>query len=93
MKRRFTCWMIIAALLVLTFSPQALGVLMMMAGAGYVASSFTSLIVPRYEGVVGPYAMMLVMGELPIIFWLMIWGVTVPRSRGPESSSAPLSPS
>ena len=56
------------------FIPRVFGVLLMIAGVAYLASSFTSLIVPRYAPVVGQYAMILEIGELPIIFWLSIWG-------------------
>lgn len=70
------------------FIPRVLGVLLMIAGVAYLASSFTSLIVPRYAPGVGQYAMLLEIGELPIIFWLLIWGATVRRSGAPASSSA-----
>lgn len=56
------------------FIPRVLGVLMMIAGTGYLASSFTSLVLPRYAPVVGQVAMAMYFGELPIMFWLLIWG-------------------
>ena len=61
------------------FIPRFLGVLLMIAGVAYLASSFTSLIMPGYAHAVGQYAMLLEIGELPIIFWLLIWGATVRR--------------
>ena len=70
------------------FIPRFLGVLLMIAGVAYLASSFTSLIMPGYAHAVGQYAMLLEIGELPIIFWLLIWGAKVRRSDAPASSSA-----
>ncbi len=70
------------------FIPRILGVLLMMAGVGYLASSFTSLVLPQYQRLLGPFAMILELGELPIIFWLLIWGAKMKRSDSPASSSA-----
>ena len=70
------------------FIPRFLGVLLMIAGVAYLASSFTSLIMPGYAHAVGQYAGLLEIAELPIIFWLLIWGAKVKRSDAPASSSA-----
>ncbi len=56
------------------FIPRVLGVLLFIAGSGYLASSFTSLLLPSYRHLVDQFAMVLTIGELPIIFWLLIWG-------------------
>src|SRR6266446_10811180 len=56
------------------FIPRFLGVLLFIAGSGYVASSFTSLLLPPYAHLVDQFTMVLTAGELPIIFWLLIWG-------------------
>jgi len=56
------------------FIPRFLGVLLFIAGSGYLASSFTSLLLPSYRHLVDQFAMVLTAGELPIIFWLLIWG-------------------
>jgi hypothetical protein len=56
------------------FIPRFLGVLLFIAGFAYLASSFTSLLLPRYAPLVNQFAMLLEIGELPIIFWLLIWG-------------------
>jgi hypothetical protein len=56
------------------FIPRFLGVLLFIAGFGYLASSFTSLLLPQYARFVDQFAMVLTAGELPIIFWLLIWG-------------------
>ncbi len=56
------------------FIPRFLGVLLFIAGCGNLASSFTSLLLPSYRHLVDQFAMVLTIGELPIIFWLLIWG-------------------
>ena len=67
------------------FIPRVLGVFLLLAGSGYVASSFTSLVFPQYAPLVSRFAMVLGFGELPIIFWLLIWGARAQRSDAPES--------
>jgi len=56
------------------FIPRVLGVLLWMAGAAYLASAFTVVLLPHYAHRVGSFAMIFEIGELPIIFWLLIWG-------------------
>src|SRR6266403_640014 len=56
------------------FIPRFLGYLLFIAGFGNVASSFTSLLLPPYVDLVDRFAGLLELGELPIIFWLLIWG-------------------
>jgi hypothetical protein len=70
------------------FIPRVLGVLMMIAGVTYLASSFTSLVLPRYADLVGQLAMILVFGELPFVFWLWIWGVKLRPSVAPAVEPA-----
>jgi len=62
------------------FIPRIIGILLMIAGCGYVASSFTSLALPQYAHAVGRVAEITNLGELPIIFWLLIWGAKPQRS-------------
>ncbi|MBI4536112.1 MAG: DUF4386 domain-containing protein, partial [Ignavibacteriae bacterium] len=57
------------------FIPRLLGVLLFIAGSGYLASSFTSPLLPRYADLVGQFAIILEIGELPILFWLVIKGL------------------
>ena len=57
------------------FIPRLLGVLLWIAGVGYAASSFATLVLPRYAPLVSQVAFPLYFGELPIVFWLLIWGV------------------
>lgn len=63
------------------FIPRLLGILLLCAGAAYLAASFAALITPSYEHLVDPIAMTLEIGELPIVFWLLIWGVKTQRKR------------
>jgi hypothetical protein len=63
------------------FIPRFLGWLLLPAGAGYVASAFTTLLFPQYEHSVDTIAGILEFGEVPIIFWLLIWGARFPASQ------------
>lgn len=56
------------------FIPRVLGVLLMIAGCANVASSLASLVFPQYEDLVSRVATILQLGELPIVFYLLIWG-------------------
>jgi Domain of unknown function (DUF4386) len=76
-------WLFPFGLLVMRsgFIPRILGVLMIIAGAAYVVSSFTSLVLPQYVKQVGEVAMILYFGEIPIMLWLLIWGARGPRAN------------
>jgi hypothetical protein len=56
------------------FIPRFLGILLIVAGLGNLAGAFTSLLLPGYAMLVSHPAMLLGFGELPIVFWLLIWG-------------------
>lgn len=70
------------------FLPRILGILLIIAGVAYVASSFTSIGFPEYRPLVSKIAMPLYFGEVPIILWLLIKGVKVPQPQA-LSASAP----
>lgn len=55
------------------FIPRAVGVLLIIAGCGYMIGSFTSLLLPHYVHFVGQFALVLEFGELSVL-WLLIWG-------------------
>jgi hypothetical protein len=61
------------------FFPRVLGILLMVAGFGYVTSSVTSIVLPAYSHVVSLVTMPLLFGEFPIIFWLLIKGAKAPE--------------
>jgi len=57
------------------FLPRILGVLLIAACFSYMADSFTSLLLPSYQGLVGRIANIpLTLGEPAIILWLLIRG-------------------
>ncbi len=56
------------------FIPRILGILLMVAGCGYVATSLAPMALPQYARSIDQVAKILALGELPIIFWLLIWG-------------------
>ena len=58
----------------LGFLPRILGVLLMGACFGYLANSFTSLVLPRYVDVVYQWVNPLQFAELLLILWLLIKG-------------------
>ena len=77
-------WLFPFAILVIRsgFIPRVLGVLMMIAGAGYLVDSSATILLPQYAHQVGMVAMILGLGELPIMIWLLIWGARVQSSSG-----------
>jgi hypothetical protein len=62
------------------FIPRVFGVLLMIAGSAYLASAFATLVVPRFAPLVGTIAGPLEIAEVPIIFWLVIWGAKPPKT-------------
>ena len=71
-------WLFPFGLLVIRsgFIPRVLGILLLIAGGAYVVDSMTTLILPQYRPVVSDIAGVLEIAELPIVFWLAIWGAT-----------------
>ncbi|MGE0640809.1 MAG: DUF4386 domain-containing protein [Thermoanaerobaculia bacterium] len=69
-------WLFPFGLLVLRsrFIPRLFGYLLLVAGTGYLAAAAANLIVPQWLPVIGPLALPLEMGEVPIIFWLLLRG-------------------
>lgn len=56
------------------FIPKILGVLLVIAGLGYLLGSFTFLVLPQYLDGISLFITILETAELPIIFWLLIVG-------------------
>lgn len=67
------------------FIPRLFGVLLMIAGVGYLADSFATLLLPKFAPLVSQIAMPLLFGELPIIFWLLIWGARTRSTEAPAT--------
>jgi Domain of unknown function (DUF4386) len=82
-------WLFPFGLLVIRsgFIPRVIGFLLMIAGSAYLASSFTTLILPMYAPMVSQVTFPLYFGELPIMFWLLIWGA---RTRPAAAPAAPV---
>jgi len=83
-------WLIPFGLLVIRsrFIPWFVGALMLIAGAGYIAASFTGIVAPQYAEAVGRVTEITNIGELPIIFWLLIVGAREPRSAPAAHAAA-----
>ena len=56
------------------FIPRSFGVLLWIAGFGYVLNSIVTLLLPQYGPTAAQLTSPLLLGELPVIFWLMIVG-------------------
>jgi hypothetical protein len=56
------------------FIPRILGVFLFVACFGYLAFSFTGLMMPQYLNTVARVANIAILGEAPIILWLAIMG-------------------
>jgi hypothetical protein len=65
------------------FIPRVFGALLIVAGVGYLMSAFATLLVPSIAGPVGQVAMILEIGEVPIMLWLLIWGAREQRAVVP----------
>ena len=63
------------------FIPRFLGYLLFIAGFGNVASSFSWLLLPSHAPIIDRFTGVLTAAELPIIFWLLIWGAKERPSR------------
>ena len=70
------------------FFPRVLGILLVVAGVGNVASGVTSIVLPPYSHVVSRVTMPLVFGEFPMIFWLFIKGAKSPQPQAESSFPA-----
>jgi hypothetical protein len=69
-------WLIPFGLLVYRsrFLPRFLGVWLMAGCLGYLALSFTGLVLPRYEDIAFTYSQPFTMSEVAIMLWLVIMG-------------------
>lgn len=56
------------------FIPKLLGYLLFVAGTAYLVNAFFTLIIPEYRNLISGFITLLYMAEVPIIFWLLIWG-------------------
>jgi hypothetical protein len=56
------------------FLPRFLGVWLIINGFAYLAMSFTSLLLPKYESTVSNIAFPALLGEMALMLWLVIRG-------------------
>lgn len=61
------------------YFPRLLGVLMVLAGAGYLVGSFTLFLFPESTGAVAPVYAAPLVGELALCAWLLVKGVRLDR--------------
>lgn len=60
------------------FIPPIFGWLLLVAGAAYLVEACATLVLPALSPYVSPYTMALEIAEVPIIFWLAIFGARRP---------------
>jgi hypothetical protein len=75
-------WLFPFGLLVIRsgFIPRWMGYALMLAGSGYLLNSFAILVFPQFSTFTGQISMPLQFGELPIMFYLAIWGARETRT-------------
>lgn len=61
------------------FFPKALGIMLIIAGLGYVVTSIVSFVLPDQLKAIRGAMMPLYFGEVPIILWLLFMGAKVPE--------------
>ena len=75
----FGVFILLVGILVLksTFLPRALGVLMLIDGAGYLVFSFATILSPPLAAHLFPYIPMVTaaLGEASLVLWLLVKGV------------------
>ncbi len=71
------------------FLPRVLGVWLMIACFGYLASSFTGILFPAYEDNVINYTQPVLLAEVAIMLWLIIMGAKEQRA-GPQYPDNPV---
>jgi hypothetical protein len=76
-------WLFPFGLLVIRsgFIPRTFGFLLLIAGAAYLVGAFTALVLPQYNSLVQPAVTLLAVAEIPIVFWLLIWGAKTQAVR------------
>lgn len=68
------------------FIPRIFGVLLVINGIAYIVLCLVFLLIPQYRTIINQFTMpFLFIGELPIIFWLLIKGVKLQASASPKA--------
>lgn len=86
-------WLFPFALLVFRsgFIPRWLGVPLILAGVANLAIAVATLVLPRYAPLVSQVAFPFEAGELPMMFWLAIWGARMGYPMSISSGPSPVS--
>ncbi len=86
-------WLFPFALLVFRsgFIPRWLGVPLILAGVANLAIAVATLVLPRYAPLVSQVAFPFEAGELPMMFWLAIWGARMGYPTSISSGPSPVS--
>ena len=61
------------------YFPKLLGVLMIMAGFGYILDFFTHFLLPDYKAIFSSIVLILTMGEIIFMFWILLKGAKLPK--------------
>jgi hypothetical protein len=82
-------WLLPLGLLVIKsrFMPAFLGILLIIAFVGYVIDFLTRLLMPEYAAIVSSIAGATKFGELAMIVWLLVKGVTQPRPLAAQAGT------
>ncbi len=67
------------------FLPKVLGLLLILAGTAYLMSSFTFFVLPQYKASLSQIITILEVGEVPIVFWLLVGRIRVPPTAAATS--------
>lgn len=68
------------------FIPRTLGYLLLVAGSAYLIDTAAALLVPQIAGPIRQVTGLLAICEVPIVFWLVIWGARMPSGEGLSAS-------
>jgi uncharacterized membrane protein len=63
------------------FIPRVVGVLLIVAGTAYLATSFISILFPAQRQLTFYLAMPFMAGEMVAVLWLLIKGAVVPPAK------------
>jgi hypothetical protein len=78
-------WLLPLGLLVIKsgYFPKVLGLLLLVNGAAYIASSSMAIVCPEARGASAPlFSILLIVGEIPFLLWLLIRGARVEAREG-----------
>jgi hypothetical protein len=71
------------------FIPSVFGYLLLVAGTAYLVAAITELVMPQFAAAVGQLALIFEVAEVPIIFWLAIWGARESRAHLADEHRSP----